>query len=80
MLNRREFLLGSLGKVGKRLTQEDPIENRLDELGAALRNMGDASFMRDEQILRYLSAMAHKDLGITYYGTIMEDFAKGEQK
>ena len=83
-MNRREFLLGSLGKVGKKALgdgdntvlsvmrlQKEVMENR-----AAIDNSSNASFMRDQALLEIERSGAY----ITYYGTIIDEIARGEQK
>ncbi len=71
-MNRREFLLGSLGKLLPQ-SQEPPVtQKQIDELEASIANMGNASFLRDEALLH----LDHSELGITYYGTILRDYAR----
>lgn len=78
-MNRREFLLGSLGKLLPQ-SQEPPVtqkqivalEVRVTEGEMALQNQGNASYIRDQAVLTLLDP----SLGITYYGTILRDFAR----
>lgn len=76
-MNRREFLTGIVSQILPPKS-DDPM-TRIAELEAALKNQGEASFMRDEALLRLISELKRKDLGITYYGMILEDFAKGQR-
>jgi len=80
-MNRREFLTGMLGKALPQAKKSleirvDALEIRDQEIEAALKNQGEASFMRDQALL----VLFDPKLGITYYGTILRDYARDEKK
>ena len=84
MLNRREFLLGTLGKVGKKALGDGDntvlsvmrLQKEVMENKAAIDNSSNASFMRDQALLEIVRSDAY----ITYYGRIIDGLTEGEQK